>query len=253
VARVAVVTGGGRGIGRAAADRLARRGDDVAVLDADPDRLAGAPAALRLCVDVSDEAAVDAALAEVEGALGPIDVLVNNVGITTPLLVPLEELPLDTWRRVVDVNLTGTFLVTRRAGRAMIARGAGGVIVNVGSIYAGRAMDWRLYDDASPPRRQDEAAYHVTKAGIVQLTRVLATSWAPFRIRVCCVSPGPVDTEFVRETIAARESDLIAARVPAGRFARPEEIAACIEFVASPEASYLTGADVVVDGGWTCW
>jgi NAD(P)-dependent dehydrogenase (short-subunit alcohol dehydrogenase family) len=135
----------------------------------------------------------------------------------------------------------------------MIDRGHGGVIVNVGSIYARRAMDWRLYDDSSPPRRQDDAAYHVTKAGIVQLTRVLASSWAPFSIRVCCVSPGPVDTEFVQETLGPQETALISGRIPAGRFARPDEIAACIEFVASPAASYVTGADLLVDGGWTCW
>jgi NAD(P)-dependent dehydrogenase (short-subunit alcohol dehydrogenase family) len=253
VARVAVVTGGGRGIGRATADRLSRAGDHVAVLDADPERLESTPAALRLCVDVSDEQAVEGAVAEIVESLGPVDVLVNNVGITSPEFVPLEELSLDTWRQVVDVNLTGTFLMTRAVGRAMIERGDGGVIVNVGSIYARRAMDWRLYDDSAPPRRQDDAAYHVTKAGIVQLTRVLAASWAPFSIRVCCVSPGPVDTELVQETLGPQETELISGRIPAGRFARPDEIAACIEFLASPGASYVTGADLLADGGWTCW
>jgi len=114
-------------------------------------------------------------------------------------------------------------------------------------------MDWRLYDDREPPRRQDDAAYHATKAAIVQLTRVLATAWAEFGIRVCCISPGMVATEIVRETLGPKELELIGNRVPAGRFAEPGEIAACIEFLASPAASYVTGADFLADGGWTCW
>jgi NAD(P)-dependent dehydrogenase (short-subunit alcohol dehydrogenase family) len=253
VPRVVVVTGGGRGIGHAVAARLASQGDRVAVFDADAARAAAAPGSLGLLVDVTDEAAVSAAVDEVEKALGPVDVLVNNVGITTPEPVPLEQLSLATWQRVVDTNLTGTFLTTKRVGRSMISREAGGVIVNVASIYGSRALDWRLYDVAPAPRRQDDAAYHVTKAAIIQLTRVLATSWSPFGIRVCAVSPGPVDTEVVREMIGEGEIARIAERVPAGRFARPDEIAACIAFLASDDASYVTGANLLADGGWTCW
>jgi NAD(P)-dependent dehydrogenase (short-subunit alcohol dehydrogenase family) len=253
VPRVAVVTGGGRGIGRAIAERLVSEGDAVAVLEADAQRSASAPGALRLPVDVSDEGAVAHAIAEVEAELGPVGVLVNNVGINSPETVPLEELSSDAWRRVIDVNVTGTFFMTRTVGRSMIARAGGGVIVSVASIYGSRAMDWRLYEDAPVPRRQDDAAYHVSKAAVIQLTRVLATSWAPFGIRVSCVSPGPVDTEFVRETLGHAEIASIAGRVPMARFARPEEIAACVLFLASDEASYITGANVLADGGWTCW
>lgn len=253
MARVSVVTGGGRGIGRAVAERFASAGDAVAVLDADAERAASAPGTLRLPVDVSDERAVAEALEEVEAQLGPVDVLVNNVGITSPEIVPIEELSLSAWRRVIDVNVTGTFLITKAVGRSMIARGARGAIVSIASIYGSRAMDWRLYEATPEPSRQDEAAYHVSKAAVIQLTRVLATSWAPFGIRVTCISPGPVDTEFVRETIADAETAMISERVPMARFARPEEIAACVLFLASDEASYVTGANVVADGGWTCW
>jgi len=253
VARVTVVTGGGRGIGHTVAERFVSAGDTVAVFDSDPERALAAPGSLRLNVDVSDERSVSDAMAQVEATLGPVDVLVNNVGITSPEPVPLEQLSLAAWRRVVDVNLTGTFLMTRSVGSSMIAHGRAGVIVNVASIYGSRAMDWRLYDSAPAPGRQDEAAYHVTKAAIIQLTQVLATSWAPFGIRVCAVSPGPVDTEIVREEIGEVEIARIATRVPVGRFARPAEIAACIAFLASDDASYVTGATLLADGGWTCW
>jgi NAD(P)-dependent dehydrogenase (short-subunit alcohol dehydrogenase family) len=252
VPRVSVVTGGGRGIGRAVAERFASAGDAVAVFDADAERVASAPGTLRLPVDISDERAVAEALKEVEAQLGPVDVLVNNVGITSPEIVPLEELPLSSWQRVIDENLTGTFLMTKAAGKSMIARGAGGAIVSIASIYGSLAMDWRLYETPEP-RRQDEAAYHVSKAAVIQLTRVLATSWAPFGIRVTCISPGPVDTEFVRETIDEPALAMISERTPMARFARPEEIAACVFFLASDEASYVTGANVLADGGWTCW
>lgn len=251
--RVAVVTGAGRGIGRAVADRLVAAGDTVAVLDADAERLAGAPGALRFAVDIADPAVVEDAIAGVERDLGPVDVLVNNVGIISTEATPIESLSLDAWRRVVDVNVTGTFVVAQRVGRAMIARGRGGAIVNVASIYGRRALDWRLYEAGPEPRRQDDGVYGVTKAAVIQLTRVLAVSWAPFGIRVACVSPGPVDTEFVRETLDAPVRGLIAGRVPAGRLADPDEIAAAIVFLASDEASYVTGANLDVDGGWTCW
>jgi NAD(P)-dependent dehydrogenase (short-subunit alcohol dehydrogenase family) len=253
MSRVAVVTGGGRGIGRAIAARFAAEGDAVAVLDADPERAGAAPGALHLAVDVSDERAVADAVHEVEAHLGPVNVLVNNVGVTSQEPLPFEELSLAAWRRVIDVNLTGTFLVTRAVGQSMIARGVGGVVVSIASMYGSRAMDWRLYDHGPEPRRQDEAAYHVSKAGVIQLTQVLATSWAPYGIRVSCVSPGPVDTEFVRETLGAGETTRISSRTPVGRFALPEEIAACVRFLASDDASYVTGANLLADGGWTCW
>ncbi len=255
-ASVVLVTGAGRGIGRAVAGAFAERGDTVAVLDADAtaaNEAATAVGGLALGADIADEAEVERAFAEVERACGPVDVLVNNVGVITPFESRAESLDLAVFRRIVDINLVGTFQVAQRAGRAMIQRGAGGVIVNVASIYGERAMDWRLYGTGGDAPRQDDAAYHITKAAVIQMTRVLATSWAPFSVRVVSVSPGPVDTEIVRSTIDAGARAKIADRIPVARLATAGEIANVIVFAASPAASYVTGANIVVDGGWTCW
>ena len=251
---VALVTGAGRGIGRAVAITLSQR-CEVALLDADVPRVAETAAAiggLPVGADIANANEVDLAVAQVERTLGPIDVLVNNVGIVSPEGSRAESVDAGVFRRVIDVNVIGTFLVAQRVGRGMIGRG-NGVIVNVASIYAERAMDWRLYGAGADPPRQDDAAYHVSKAAVVQLTRVLATSWAPFGVRVVSVSPGPVDTEFVRETIDDTSLDKIGARVPMGRLATVDDIARVIGFVTSNDAAYVTGANIVVDGGWTCW
>jgi gluconate 5-dehydrogenase len=251
-----LVTGAARGVGRAAAEAFAERGHRVAVLDTDAAGAAEAAAAVggvAVCADISDAAQVERAMAEVERAYGTVDVLVNNVGMITPVESRAESIDLAIFRRVVDVNLVGTFQMAQRAGRAMIARGTGGTVVNVASIYGERAMDWRLYGAGDDPPRQDDAAYHITKAAVIQMTRILAVSWATFGIRVVSVSPGPVDTELVRETIDTGSRAKIAARIPVARLGEVDEVAKIIAFAASPDASYVTGANIVVDGGWTCW
>jgi NAD(P)-dependent dehydrogenase (short-subunit alcohol dehydrogenase family) len=142
--------------------------------------------------------------------------------------------------------------MAQRVGRTMIERG-GGVIVNVASIYGERALDWRLYGHGIEAPRQDDAAYHVSKAAVIQLTRVLATSWAPFGVRVCGISPGPITTEYVQETNDEQALAQIAGRIPLQRLGSPSEIAACVGFLCSDDASFMTGTNLVVDGGWTCW
>lgn len=255
--RVALVTGGGRGIGRTIAGALCRDWLEVVILDADAARASSA--ALELAAngwkasdvsgDITNPGDVARAHKMAERAFGPVDVLVNNVGVFVPEPNVAESVDVDAWRRVIDVNINGTFLMSREIGRSMIDRQSGGVIVNVASVYGMRALDWRLYGLG----RYDDAAYHVSKAAVLQLTRSLATSWAGFGIRVNSVSPGVVDTESNREVLPASVFRRVKARVPMQRWGQPSEIAEVVRFLVSEGASYITGANVVVDGGWVCW
>lgn len=255
--RVALVTGGGRGIGRAIADVLCQDWLDVMILDADPERARSAAqelvangwSASSVSGDITRPKDVARAHKMAEREFGPVDVLVNNVGVFVPEPNVAENVGVDAWRRVIDVNVNGTFLMSREIGKTMIDRQSGGVIINVASVYGMRALDWRLYGLG----RYDDAAYHVSKAAVIQLTRSLATSWAGFGIRVNSVSPGVVDTESNREVLPASVFRRVKARVPMQRWGQPSEIAEVVRFLASEGASYITGANVVVDGGWICW
>jgi NAD(P)-dependent dehydrogenase (short-subunit alcohol dehydrogenase family) len=240
--RVAVITGGGRGIGLAAARVFVREGARVVLGDLDRSALdaateeLGPERALGLAVDVSRGA--DAALL-VGAALerwGRIDVALNSAGIAAPL--PATELSEEEWRRVVDVNLTGTFLVCQAAGRAMLERGSG-AIVNLASMYGKRAV----------PNR---APYVASKFAVVGLTEALAVEWAP-HVRVNALAPGYTDTELFRRNQArgATDVDALIARTPLGRLGRPEEIAEAALYLASDEAAWITGHTLVIDGGWT--
>ncbi len=241
--QVAAVTGAGGGIGRATAVALAGAGCAVALLERDAGllgetlaevRALGARAAALSC-DVSDPAAVDAAAAASLAALGPCDVLVNNAGLLRP--GPLETLPLAEWNALLAVNLTGYLLCAQRFGRQM--HGRGGALVHVASVAAEHATGFG-------------GAYSVAKAGVVMLSRQLATEWAPHRIRSNCVSPGLIRTPLSRafyEQPGATERR--AAVVPAGRIGEPRDIAEAVLFLASPRAAYVNGDELVVDGGFT--
>lgn len=239
--RVAIVTGAQRGIGLAIAARLRR--DGLSVVVADIDAAASAAAAATLGADsigvgcnVADEGEVDRLIATVLARHGRLDGLVANAGIapTTPFL----ELDLATWRRVLDVNLTGVLLCGQRAARAMIAGGRGGRIVNVASISGIRAGSGRT-------------AYGTSKAGVIQLTKQAAIELAPHGITVNAVAPGPVETEMVKAIHTPETRESYHRLVALHRYGTVDEIAAGVAFLASPEASYITGHTLPVDGGFT--
>jgi NAD(P)-dependent dehydrogenase (short-subunit alcohol dehydrogenase family) len=241
--RRALVTGGASGIGRAAAQRLATEGARVAILARDPARGRAAADALGVdlvVADVADEAAVERAAVEAEAKLGgPVDVLVNAAG--TYRIQPLLELPAADWDALLAGNLRGAFLVGRAVAARLIAASQPGVIVNVASIAAFLA-------DAVEPA----AHYGASKAGLLALTRQMAAEWGPHGIRANAVAPGLIDTPMLTMTPSTPEGRaFIDARVPLGRVGQPEEIAAVIAFLASDEASYVTGATLLADGGVT--
>jgi NAD(P)-dependent dehydrogenase (short-subunit alcohol dehydrogenase family) len=234
---VAVVTGGGAGIGRGVAAGLAAFGARVAIWERD-EATAGAAAAevggIACVTDVRDEAEVDAALARTVAELGPPTVLVNNAGGV--FRSPLLETAAKGWDALVRANLGQVLLCTQRVAREMVAAGAGGSIVNVTSIEGVRAAP-------------GFAAYAVAKAGVISLTRTAALELAPHGIRVNCLAPDITDTEGLRALGLAAQAEQFAAMVPMGRIGHVDEMAGAAVFLASGLSSYVTGQTIHVDGG----
>ncbi|WP_344503152.1 SDR family oxidoreductase [Dactylosporangium maewongense] len=231
--RVAVVTGAAQGIGRKTAELLAEEGYQLAVIDTRAADLDG----LMFEGDVSDEATVARFVAEVESVYGGCDVLVNNAGIAS--IAPAEETDAAQWRRVLDVNLTGPFLLCKAFGRRMLVRGSGS-IVNVASVAGLMGV-------------ADRVAYNSSKHGLIGMTRTLAVEWGGRGVRVNAVCPGWVKTEMDDESQASgayADTD-ITEHVPMARFAQPGDIAKAVAFLADPERSgFVNGAALSVDGGW---
>jgi len=235
-----VVTGGSRGIGRAVVEKALASGYRVAAIDVRADALDGLRAELateRLvtaAVDITDAESVDRWLAALVAEHGGPQALVNNAGIVRRGL--LEDLDVADWRAILDVNLTGAFIMTQRVGRHLIASG-GGSIVSIGSTAS---LAWTV----------GGSAYPSSKAGIAMLMRGAALEWGRYGVRANTVSPGYTATPMTASTFAdPATAEPRLSRVPLGRVAQPREIAQVVVFLCSPEASYVTGQNVVVDGG----
>lgn len=242
--KVAAVTGGGSGIGLAAAQALAAAGAQVVILDRAPvaaevlASVGGAHPADALTMDVTDEAEVTARFAEIVARHGRIDILVNNAGLA--IRDAAVDLSLEAWDKVVAVNLTGVFLCARTAARHMIAAGQGGAIINTASIMA--LSGGGIYPNIS---------YQATKGSIVNLTRALAVEWAPHNIRVNAIAPTYVRTPFIAPLLAQPElMARIEAMTPLRRIAEPHEVSPAILFLAGPGAAMVTGHTLAVDGGF---
>jgi 2-hydroxycyclohexanecarboxyl-CoA dehydrogenase len=244
--RTAVVTGGAspRGIGRAAADRLARAGWSVAILDIDGTAatLAAAEVGARhsvptlgVAADISDVESVDAAIAHVESTMAPIIGLANIAGVSSP--TEFMDVTPGEWDRVFDVNIRGTFLVTQRVVPAMMAAGVGR-IVSVSSISAQRGGG-----------TYSKVPYSAAKAAVIGFSRALAREMAPHNITVNSVAPGPIDTDIMGGTLTVDRKAQMSADIPLGRVGTVQEVAALLTFLMSEDAGYITAATYDINGG----
>lgn len=238
--RVAVVTGGGSGIGRATSRRLASEGFHVAVFDLDGEAASDAAVdGIGIAADVSEPDDVEKAFARVSNELGPIDVLVNNAGITgSPAATRLHETPLTDWDRVIAVNVRALYLCSRAALQTMVPRGSGHIIT-VASVAGMTPFPGR-------------SVYSVSKGAALLLAKSIARDYAADGIRSNAVCPGMVETPMTQWRLDQEDlrSD-IERRIPLGRVAQPAEIADAVALLASGRLSYMTGHGLVVDGGWT--
>jgi len=240
--RIAMVTGGARGIGRSTCAVLIRCGAAVAVVDKDADGAESCAAELRdmgaraiaVGADVREEAPVDAALERVAAELGDVDILVNNAGGT--FITPSLELSVNGFDALIRENLRSAFLCSRAVVRRAREHGRGAAIVNVSSCAGEVAAPGAM-------------AYGAAKAGMISMTQTLALEWAPLGVRVNCVAPDFIDTEGAREVIPADRRSALCRAIPLGRMGTAEEVAWVIAFLASDLAGFVNGQTIDVDGG----
>jgi NAD(P)-dependent dehydrogenase (short-subunit alcohol dehydrogenase family) len=246
--RVAIVTGGGTGIGRQMAQGLAEMGADLVLCARQADRCEQAAEELRelgvhalgLRCDVRDQTEVEGVVERARAELGRIDILVNNAGTVWGAWP--EETTLEGWQKVVDVNLTGVFLFSQAAGRVMIEQ-KGGKIVNIASI-AGLG--------GAPPEIMNSVAYSTTKGGVISFTRDLATKWARHAINVNAIAPGWFPSDMSNFAID-QHGEALYDSIPLRRFGGPDDLKGVVVFLASGASDYVTGQTVVVDGGQSAW
>jgi len=269
--RVALVTGGAGLLGRRYCEALVQAGARVVVADLDAQRahaLASELNADHSCaagcgLDVTDSRSVSDGVESAIAAFGRLDILVNNAALTVrggsetlkpaDYFAPFEEYSLEVWNSALQTNLTGMLLCAQAAGKQMLRQASpGGVVVNISSTYGVVAPDQRLYDGVKTPYADTgfntPVSYAVTKTAVLGLTRYLATYWASKNIRVNALTPHGVfdnhDETFVRNFVY---------RSPMGRMARNDEYRGALLFLVSDASSYMTGANLIVDGGWTAW
>lgn len=246
-----MITGGSRGLGRAMALALAEAGADILLLGRDENSLKATTLEIEhrdrkaqyLVADVAKPEECEQACQRVINEFAPIDVLINNVG-GRRANIPTESMPVATWKELIDLNLTSTFICTKVLGSAMISRGTGGRIINIASInslVAGRRIAGRHYETA--------------KGAVLQFTRAVAADWAPHRITVNAILPGGFMTEpnqrWAREHPEVIET--FRSQIPLGDFGQPEDLGPLAVYLASDASRYMTGAALVIDGGYTLW
>ncbi len=237
----ALVTGGASGIGAAICDAFAAKGVRVAVVDLNIDA-AQAKAkeigngAISLACDVADSASVEKAVEGALGVFGSLDILVNSAGVV--FLAPAEELSLEYWDKTIAINLRGAFLMSQAVGKAMIAAGRGGKIINLASQAGSVAIDQHV-------------AYCASKFGVIGMSKTLAAEWGKHGLCVNTISPTVVLTELGKKAWDGPKGEALKTRIPSGRFAYPQEIAAAAVFLASSGAEMINGADLLIDGGYT--
>jgi 2-deoxy-D-gluconate 3-dehydrogenase len=243
--RIAVVTGGNRGIGRAIALGLARAGASVAVLARNDEknqlvlaelRSIGKPALVSR-LDVTDRGALAPAVAQVKRDLGEIDILVNNAGIAVLSGGVLNE-TVDNWDNTVETHLNACFLLSQLIARSMVSRNSGGKIINLASMYS-------FFGSGLVP------SYSAAKGAVVQLTKSLAIELACHNIQVNAIAPGWIETDMTAGVMNSPMNDAILARTPANRWGQPDELAGAAVFLASRAADFITGTTLTVDGGYS--
>jgi len=245
--RVAIVTGGGRGIGKAVALAYAAEGADVVVVARSRDEIAQTAVeieaagrnSLPVCADVCDPGGVSRVVEATVDTYGKVDILFNAAGVRA--VAPSEELPYEDWKKVIDVNLTGSFLCSQRVAGPMKEAGYGKIIM-VGSVQA----------HSGAPLR---AAYVASKSGLVGLARALGVEWAKYGINVNVLSPGYFETDIILHQIQIGQLDMeaIKGRTPMGRIGKMEDLTGPALFLASKESDFMCGQALIIDGGWLAY